>query len=373
MSGNNVYERYQRQLILKGFGEKAQQRLCDARVLVVGGGGLGCPVLQYLCAAGAGCIGIVDDDVVSLSNLHRQVLYGFEDIGKSKAICAAERLKKLNPLIHVIPFEERLTALNTLDIFSRFDIVIDGSDNFETRYLVNDACVLLDKPLIYGAVSEYEGQMAVWNVPVSGGTRSANYRDLFPEPPDAFAVPNCNEAGVLGVLPAMIGCMMAGEAIKWITGIGVLSVNCILNYQFLSQQFHEIAIEPLQAPRNLVPRDAAAFQQRHYEATCPALQEITPFEFDQLLATENVQVIDVREPGETPVVTAFQYQSVPVSRINKVMIREAGEVVVFCQSGQRSTAAVGLLKRKFGTACRIRSLKGGILAWLQEPENNING
>lgn len=300
MFEKEVYERYQRQLILKDFGEAAQQRLLDARALVIGAGGLGCPVLQYLAAAGVGCIGIIDDDVVALSNLHRQVLYNADDIGKPKVICAADHLKKLNPMVRITVYNERLTSANALCILHEYDIIIDGSDNFETRYLVNDACVLLDKPLIYGAVSQYEGQVAVWNVLSSGGKRSANYRDLFPEPPAPFLVPNCNEAGVLGVLPAIIGSMMAAEAIKWITGIGVLLVNRILNYSFLCQQFHEMEMEPQPETRELIPADEAAFLQKHYAPACPASQEVTPAEFDELLAAGKILVIDVREPGEPP-------------------------------------------------------------------------
>ncbi len=185
MNNDQLYERYQRQLILKGFGAEAQQKLLSAFVLVIGAGGLGCPVLQYLVAAGVGSIGIIDDDVVDLSNLHRQVLYNVQMIGRPKADCAVEVLQQLNPQTRFNIYNERLTNKNAAAILSAFDVIIDGSDNFATCYLVNDACVLLNKPLIYGAISQYEGQVAVFNV-LQNNERSANYRDLFPHPPTPY-------------------------------------------------------------------------------------------------------------------------------------------------------------------------------------------
>ncbi|MBD0294073.1 MAG: HesA/MoeB/ThiF family protein, partial [Flavisolibacter sp.] len=218
MVSNEHNERYQRQVILQEFGEAGQQKLLQAKVLVIGAGGLGCPVLQYLAAAGVGVVGIADDDIVSLTNLHRQVLYSMSDIGKSKVERAAAILRQLNPDIEIIPYHLRLTNKNALDIITAYDIVVDATDNFPTRYLLNDACVLLSKPLIYGAVSKFEGQVAVFNGVGSSGEKSVNYRDLFPVPPQEDEVPNCAEAGVLGVLPGIIGSLQAGEVIKLITG-----------------------------------------------------------------------------------------------------------------------------------------------------------
>src|SRR5204862_3188744 len=217
MSNTNLYERYQRQIILPGFREKGQRELLQTKVIVVGAGGLGCPALQYLTAAGVGTIGIIDDDVVSLNNLQRQVLYSVNDIGFSKAERAAITLRQLNTGIKIISYYERLTTQNALALFKEFDIIIDGTDNFSTRYMINDACVLLNKPLVYGAISQFEGQVSVFR---NKNEEDVNYRDIFPDPPKDGEVLNCAEAGVLGVLPGIIGTMMANETIKLITSIG---------------------------------------------------------------------------------------------------------------------------------------------------------
>jgi len=206
---NNIYERYNRQLILKEFGEPAQQKLLQAKVLVVGAGGLGCACLQYLAAAGLGSIGIIDNDKVALHNLHRQVLYTVNDIGLPKAEQAARSLRQLNPDIDIRAFNERLTVHNAIGLFREYDIIIDGTDNFSSRYMINDACVLTGKPLIYGAVSKFEGQAAIFNCSISPQERPGNYRDLFPQPPAPNEIDNCAEAGVLGVLPGIIGTMQA--------------------------------------------------------------------------------------------------------------------------------------------------------------------
>src|ERR1051326_6363377 len=217
MDNTESYERYQRQVILPGFGEGGQQKLREARVLVIGAGGLGCPVLQYLTAAGIGTVGIVDDDVVALNNLQRQVLYGVKDIGLSKAETAANILQQLNPGIEIIPYNERLTVQNALVLLDDFDIVIDGTDNFATRYMINDACVLLKKPLVYGAVSQFEGQVSIFR---NQSHDDVNYRDIFPDPPKESEILNCAEGGVLGTMTGIIGTMMANETIKLIAGIG---------------------------------------------------------------------------------------------------------------------------------------------------------
>jgi len=230
------YERYHHQMILKDFGEAGQQKLLQAKVLVIGAGGLGCPALQYLTAAGIGTIGIVDDDVVTLSNLHRQILYSTSDIGFLKAEKAAEKLRQLNPEISIIVYSERLTTQNALSIMKAYDVIIDGTDNFSTRYMINDACVLLQKPLVYGAVSQYEGQVAIFNYKKENLYEGVNYRDLFPYPPKDTEVLNCAEAGVLGILPGIIGTMQANETIKLITGIGKPLINRMLTFNALNNQ-----------------------------------------------------------------------------------------------------------------------------------------
>ena len=262
---NTIDERYSRQLILKDFGEAGQQALHEAKVLMVGAGGLGCSALQYLVAAGVGTIGIVDDDVISLSNLHRQTLYSTGDIGLPKALKAKQKLHLLNPGINITAYNERLTTNNALQIFETYDVIIDGTDNFASRYLINDACVLANKPLVYGAVSQFEGQVAVFNYKKSIEDIAVNYRDLFPNPPEEDSVLNCAEAGVLGVLPGIIGAMQANEAIKLITGIGKPLVNAILTYDALSGQVYTIEMSVNEISKSLVPVDAAAFSKMKYE------------------------------------------------------------------------------------------------------------
>lgn len=232
MFSKDELDRYARHIILSEVGAAGQQRLKDARVLVVGAGGLGSPALIYLAAAGVGTLGVVDDDRVEPSNLQRQILYGSGDLGRSKADAARARLLEVNPLITVEPFAERLHAENAERLVAGFDLVLDGSDNFYTRYLVNDACVRQDKPLVYGAISRFEGQLSVLHARAGAGFGPC-YRCLFPEPPPPGTVPNCAEAGVLGLLPGVIGTMMAAEAVKLILGVGQPLVGRLLHYDAL--------------------------------------------------------------------------------------------------------------------------------------------
>lgn len=231
MSVIQDFLRYNRQVILPEIGEEGQDKLKKAKVLVIGAGGLGCPILQYIATAGVGTIGIVDFDTIEIHNLHRQILYTEDQIGLSKAITAKETVEKLNPLIEVQAFEEKLTAENAFRIIADFDIVVDGSDNFSTRYLVNDTCVTLGKPLVYGSILGFEGQIAVFN-----HQGSKNLRDLFPEPPSPKDVPNCSFNGVLGTLPGMIGTMMAHETLKLIIGLPSLKNELVL-YKTLDWSF----------------------------------------------------------------------------------------------------------------------------------------
>lgn len=366
MNAIHPYERYQRQVILKGFGELGQQKLLQAKVMVVGAGGLGCPVLQYLAAAGVGTIGIADDDTVALDNLHRQVLYTLNDIGESKAEKAAARLKSLNPEINIISYNVRLTPQNTLDIIREFDVIIDGSDNFSTRYMINDACVLLDKPLVFGAVSQYEGQVAIFNCKKNGGDDAVNYRDLFPQPPKDNEVLNCEEAGVLGVLPGIIGMMMANETIKIITGTGEPLIDQLLTYNASNNEVYKLSITAKKETRPLIPRNEAVFMQTDYEWLCSTVSgfEIGIEDFNLLLNEDDLVVIDVREPGETPAVNEFVFEQIPLSRLReKVPGIEKDTVVCFCQTGKRSMQAARLLFDTFGKSKKIYSLQGGILQW----------
>ncbi|HEY4194448.1 MAG TPA: HesA/MoeB/ThiF family protein, partial [Mucilaginibacter sp.] len=213
------FTRYSCQIALPGFGESAQLLLQQAKVLIVGAGGLGCPAAQYLTAAGIGTLGIADFDTISTSNLHRQVLYTPDDAGLKKVAIACERLQKQNPAVRLVTHDIKITSHNVMDIMRRYDIILDGTDNFETRYLLNDAAVLLEKPLVYGAIYQFEGQVAVWNIKNADGTYSPNYRDMFPEV-DATQIPNCAEGGVIPTLAGIIGCMQANEVIKYITKTG---------------------------------------------------------------------------------------------------------------------------------------------------------
>jgi adenylyltransferase/sulfurtransferase len=316
-SENNSYERYQRQIILNEFGEAGQQKLLQSKVLIIGAGGLGCPALQYLAAAGVGHIGIVDNDVVSLTNLHRQVLFSTFDIGYSKAEKAKHSLTRLNPEINIVAYNELLTVQNALTIIEAYDIVIDGTDNFSTRYLINDACVLLNKVLVYGAVSQFEGQVAVFNCRNKNRDHPVNYRDLFPNPLKDNEVLNCAEAGVLGVLPGIIGTMQANETIKLITGIGKPLVNALLTFNALNNRIYEVALSSNNDSSKLVPQTTEAFKQMDYKLLCASAGyqfEITVNDFDQLRQNANIEIIDVREPAELPVTGEFNYTQLPLSQ-----------------------------------------------------------
>lgn len=363
--------RYQRQTSLNEFGEAGQLKLNYAKVLVIGAGGLGCPALQYLAGAGVGTIGIVDNDKVALSNLHRQVIYETDDIGLSKAICAADFLSALNPDIKIIPFNETLTTANAQHIISQFDIVLDGTDNFASRYLINDACVLAGKPLVYGAISRFEGQVAIFNCDNENG-RSSNYRDVFPNPPAEDEILNCEEAGVIGTLPGMIGTMMANEAIKLIAGFGGHLTNCILTYNSLSNQMYELGVQPQAGTRALIPADFAAFQATDYELMCASQSaiQIDTDRFEQMLHAPAVTFIDVREPHETPVINEFIYLSMSLNSFeNSLQQIEGDSIVLFCQSGKRSLRAARMLASHYRISKKIYSLKGGILAWKDQKES----
>ena len=258
--------RYQRQITLSGFGIEAQEKLTNAKVLVIGAGGLGCPILQYLVAVGVGELGIVDNDQVTLSNLNRQILFGQEDIGKDKAIIAAQKLAEQNNLVKINAYQQNCDQAFALEQFSMYDIIVDATDNFATRYLINDACFLLTKPLVFGAVSQFEGQVAVFNVLKAG--QSLNYRDLFPVAPKNSEVLSCVEGGVLGVLPGMIGMMQAMEVIKLITGIGEVLANELLTYNALTQAFYKMQMVKHPESEKNMPFTIEAFTKLNYEWLC---------------------------------------------------------------------------------------------------------
>jgi len=364
MSDQNLYERYHRQIILPEFGEEGQQKLLKAKILVIGAGGLGCPALQYLTAAGVGTIAIVDDDVVALNNLHRQVLYSVNDIGLSKAKRAAHILQQLNPEIKIISYNERLATQNALTLIDDFDIIIDGTDNFSTRYMINDACVLLNKPLVYGAISQFEGQVCVFR---NKKEEDVNYRDIFPDPPKDGEVLNCAEAGVLGVLPGIIGTMMANETIKMITGIGEPLIDQLFTYNALNNQVYILKLSARKETRSLIPKDKKEFLKIDYEWLCAApvqQNEIDSDIFNRMMVKGNIDVIDVRELHEMPTVNEFNHIRVPLAQLaDNTSLIKSDTVIAFCQSGKRSLQAAKILSGIFGNSKKIYSLRGGIVEW----------
>jgi sulfur-carrier protein adenylyltransferase/sulfurtransferase len=364
MNTDNQYERYHRQIILPGFGEENQQKLLQAKVLVIGAGGLGCPALQYLSAAGVGTIGIVDDDVVALNNLHRQVLYSTNDIGLSKAERAAHTLQQLNPEIKIFPFNKRLTTQN-----DDFDIIIDGTDNFATRYLINDACVLQGKPLIYGAISQFEGQLSVFR---NKNTNDVNYRDIFPDPPKEDDVLNCAEAGVLGVLPGIIGTMMANETIKLITGIGEPLINQMLTYNALNNQVYSISLSVRKETRSFIPKNEVEFLKTDYVWFCSSPVSVNEIDYDtftSLLENKNVDIVDVREVNELPEANEFSNIKIPLAQlVASTDLIKSDTIIVFCQTGKRSLQGVKILSGIFGKSKEIYSLRGGILEWKKHQQ-----
>ncbi len=353
--------RYQRHLSLTGFGPAAQEKLKRSSVLVIGAGGLGCPALLYLAAAGVGRIVLVDDDRVDISNLQRQILYTTADAGAPKAEAAARHLRALNPLIAIEPHAERFTRVNALSLVRNVDLVLDGSDNFATRYLVNDACVLADRPFVYGAIQGFEGQVSVFNF--RGGP---TYRCLFPAPPDPGTVPNCAEAGVLGVLPGLIGTAQATEAIKILTGIGTPLAGKLFLFDALTMTTRtlSLATDPRSRAITELPPDG-------YGATCDLAlenaEEIDVAALRTALATGHPpQLIDVREAWERTASGAIEPSThIPLGTLSASgapSLDPAAPTVVYCASGGRSLQATRLLRAQHGFRA-VASLRGGMKAW----------
>lgn len=354
--------RYARHFALPDFGIEGQIKLKNSRVLVVGAGGLGCPVLLYLAAAGVGHIGIIDGDVVDDSNLQRQVLYTVADVGKSKAIAAKERLLAMNPHIDIQAFTQHLTAENALGIISKFDVIADGTDNFPTRYLVNDACVLTGKVNVYASIFRFEGQISVFNLPENDGERGINYRDIFPTPPPAGLIPDCAEGGVLGVLPGIIGSMQANEVIKVLTNIGEpLSGRLFL---FDAQTFTAKSLK-IKKSLHYKPIEKLIDYDIFCGVKTASIPEISIIDFKKMQAQNiDFQLIDVREPYEY-VVSNIGATLYPLSILSEkaTFLSKKTPIIVHCQSGARSAKAVAeLQKLGFNNAL---SLKGGIKAYLE--------
>ncbi len=360
--------RYARHLKLPDFGLESQEKLKASHVLVVGAGGLGAPLLQYLTAAGVGTIGVVDFDTVDVSNLQRQVLFSTSDVGKRKSAVAIQKLRDQNPHVRFVEHNLKLEARNAMDIIGSYDVVADGTDNFPTRYLVNDASVLLNKPFVYGAIFQYEGQVSVFNF-----QDCPNYRDLFPSPPPPGMVPSCAEGGVLGVLPGIIGSMQANEVIKIVTGMGgTLSGRLFLfnalDFTARIINIHKNPDNPISGPKRTIT------QLIDYEEFCNSgeplqVKSITVEELKNWRdGNKAFTLIDVRETYEHEA-GKLSTQLIPMTELETSLdqIPRSGDVVLYCRSGSRSARAIQLLETKHGYTNLI-NLEGGILAWREKVE-----
>ena len=368
--------RYSRHLIMPEVGMDGQLKLKKAKVLLVGSGGLGAPLGLYLAAAGVGRLGIVDFDAVDFTNLQRQVVFGTSDVGRRKLEAASARLHDLNPEIQIDTFETMLTSENALEIIRDYDIVADGTDNFPTRYLVNDACVLLGKPNVYGSIFRFEGQASIFGYP--GGPC---YRCLYPEPPPPGLVPSCAEGGVLGVLPGIIGCIQAMETLKLIMGKGDTLVGRLLLFDAMGMRFRELKLRknpecPLCGEHRTITKliDYAQFCGiRGEEAPAPvtSVPEMTPKQLkNRLDRGDDLFILDVREPHEYQICNLQGYL-IPLGDLPKRVseLDSSREIVAHCRSGKRSAEAVEFLKK---TGFRkIWNLKGGILAWSDEVDPSV--
>ncbi len=341
--------RYTCQLPLKGFGKRAQRKLAKAKVLIVGMGGLGCPVSQYLVSTGVGTIGIADFDKVSLKNLHRQILFDEKDVGKSKVDVAARRLKEQNSQTDVICFSQKITSKNVLLLIKEYDIVVDCTDNFKTRYLLNDACVLLKKPFIYGSIFQFEGQVSIFNIKNKNGTYSANYRDVFPEKKH-ITIPNCDEGGVVPTIAGIIGLVQANEVIKYITRFGEMLVSKL--FIFDARNLKSTIID--------LPAVTKAVQNPQFADDVPLL---SVFEFKKKLKNKEFELIDVRTQKEHKEFN-IGGKNIPLHKFEDKIsaLRFDKPVVFYCRSGIRSGEAAKLVLREFPKA-EVFSLEGGVNAW----------
>jgi sulfur-carrier protein adenylyltransferase/sulfurtransferase len=368
--------RYSRHLIMPEVGMDGQLKLKQARVLMIGAGGLGAPLGLYLAAAGVGHLGIVDFDVVDFTNLQRQVTFSTTDVGRPKSEAAKERLAAMNPAIEITRYETRLTSENALDLFKDYDIIVDGTDNFPTRYLVNDACVLLGKPNVYGSIFRFEGQVSIFGAP-----DGPCYRCLYPEPPPPGLVPSCAEGGVLGVLPGIVGSLQAVETIKLILGAGDPLVGRLLLFDALGMKFRELKLKknpecPLCGTNRTVTKlidyeEFCGIRGEEAPAAVITVPEITPRELKQRLDRgDDLFILDVREPHEYQICNINGYL-LPLGdlprRVNE--LDSSREIVAQCRSGKRSADAAEFL-RKAGFR-KIWNLKGGILAWSDEVDPSM--
>jgi adenylyltransferase/sulfurtransferase len=374
-------QRYSRHLLLPEVGEDGQRKLKAARVLCVGAGGLGSPALLYLAAAGVGTLGIVDFDTVDVTNLQRQIIHGAADVGRSKLASARDRIAAINPGVRVEVFDEPFSVSNAKRLVDAFDVIVDGTDNFPARYLVNDACVLYGKPNAWGSIQRFEGQAAVFAA--RGGPC---YRCLHPEPPPAGLVPSCDEAGVLGVLPGVIGIILATEAIKLLLGIGAPLVGRLIVYDALRMRFRELRL-PKDPACPICGERPAITELRETGALCEAKKGDSPL-YSRKKGTGDVMtvvelkarmdagdapvLVDVREPWEADICRIPGARLVPLGDLPRRLdeLDRAADIVVYCKSGARSARAVGLLREQ-GFA-RAVNLGGGILNWINEIDQTLS-
>nr|WP_269453636.1 molybdopterin-synthase adenylyltransferase MoeB [Pseudoclavibacter sp. 13-3] len=364
--------RYSRQLILPGAGEAAQRRLKAARVLVIGAGGLGSPVLEYLAAAGVGTLGIVDDDRVDESNLQRQVIHGVDRIGELKVTSAAQTVARINPLVTVEAHAVRLDRDNALGLFTEYDLVVDGADNFATRYLVADAAEITGRAVVWGSILRYEGQVSVFGI-------GAGYRDLFPEPPEPGAVPSCAEGGVFGVLPGMIGTMMAGEAIKLITGIGAPLIDRVQVLDAAAGRWRELrlAADPDRARTRELEPDYVELCGTPGAArgTSVTVQQLQSLLQRRAAGELDFELVDVREPDEFDLVHIPGARLLPLDRLQSEVRGHAFEVpddrdvILVCKTGARSTRALEMLRDSGRT--NVRQVVGGTMGWVQTVDPSL--
>ncbi len=367
--------RYSRHLIVPEVGMEGQLKLKQASVLLIGTGGLGAPLALYLTAAGVGRIGLVDFDVVDFTNLQRQVIHFTSDVGRKKLESAANKMREINPFVQIDLHETALTSENALDILKNYDIIVDGTDNFPTRYLVNDACVLLNKPNVYGSIFRFEGQATVFAY--EGGPC---YRCLYPEPPPPGLVPSCAEGGVLGILPGTIGLIQATETVKLILKIGQPLVGRLILYDALSMKFRELKLRrnpecPVCGEHPTITRLIDYYQfcgvPRQAEAPKPMNGDIDPTEVKARLDRgDRFQLIDVREPHEFQIARIPNAKLIPLGELSRRLgeLDTSLEIVAHCKSGMRSAKAVDLLKQ---SGFQARNMKGGILAWSDKVDPSV--
>jgi adenylyltransferase/sulfurtransferase len=363
MLTNTEKNRYDRHLKLSEVGLEGQELLKAAKVLVVGAGGLGCPILQYLTAAGVGTIGVIDDDVIDESNLQRQVLFGTDDTGKHKVTTAINKLKTQNPFVVFKEFKVRLTNKNVLELFQEYDIIVDGTDNFSTRYLINDACVISNKPLVYGSIYKFEGQISVFNY-----NNGPSYRCLFPSPPKENQLPNCSEIGVLGVLPGVIGTLQATEVLKIILQKGTVLSGQLRIMNLLENSNLTLAIERNQIEIDQVLQNGLLDDYQLFCGVEVKLdQEVYTIEDIEVLKSDsNVVFMDVREEWEQPRVPELKALEISLDELEESIqsIPRDKKVIVFCQTGGRSQQVISFLGSHFDFT-NLYSLEGGILNYNQ--------